>query len=541
MRISAGLPERVTPAASPLRRVISGALLASVVLLACSSEGPGRRETPNDPNPQGQGGSTPPPPPGAGGMTGAPPVMIETGGGGGKPPVQACASETTPAVPAPLDIYLMLDISRSMLDASGGGEQKWAAVKSAITSFLTDPSSSGISVGIQYFPLRKPGVPAQCTTSGECGDAGPCFLKWCTTFRLDVPGGFAICDTDEDCRAIPASVDYGPCSQNTCAADVARSCTTDEDCYESVARDFGPCEPFGQCENDRSLLCPYIGEPCGMAPDGTDRGMCVEPGPSVCFHGTECGSAAYGTPAVPIGPLPDTAETLLASIEAQVPDGDTPSGPALAGAIAHAREFANQNPGHTVVTVLATDGLPTECLADDATFSGTVPTADLVWETAGIAAEGFEGTPSIPTFVIGVFSSTDTSAPENLALIAEAGGSGEPRIVDAGGDVTQQFLEALNAIRRSRLACEYQIPMPESGESLNYFAVNVEVVDGDAVTPLYYVGSPDRCDVQGGWYYDDHTGTAPTKILVCPSNCDAFQSTTAGSVQIKLGCETIVL
>ena len=72
-------------------------------------------------------------------------------------------------------------------------------------------------------------------------------------------------------------------------------------------------------------------------------------------------------------------------------------------------------------------------------------------------------------------------------------------------------------------------------------AVNVEFNDNGAAQTLYYVGSADRCTPEkGGWYYDDTSATAPTKILICPSTCNAFQSLAAGSVAIKLGCRTMI-
>ena len=196
-----------------------------------------------------------------------------------------------------------------------------------------------------------------------------------------------------------------------------------------------------------------------------------------------------------------------------------------------------------VVAVLATDGLPTECLPDDIRFSATRSPDDLVSEVAGIAAEGVQGLPSIPTFVIGVFASTDQAAPANLERIAQAGGTETAQMVDTAGDVSQQFLAALNAVRGSRLQCEFLIPdrSAESSGKLDYFMVNVVYVDGEKRTNLPYVGQLERCDpVQGGWYYDDGAGVAPTKILVCPSNCEAFQNS-SGSIQIALGCETLIL
>jgi hypothetical protein len=213
----------------------------------------------------------------------------------------------------------------------------------------------------------------------------------------------------------------------------------------------------------------------------------------------------------------------------------------LRGAIAHAREWAIAHPERTVVAVLATDGLPTECLPDDVSFTRTTSLETLVNEVAAVAAHGVQSTPSIPTFVIGVFAASDAQAPANLERMAQAGGTTKAQIVDTAGDVTQQFLTALNAVRASRLACEFQIPQPTDGAKLNYFEVNVVHRNGASVTPLFYVGTPDRCDAQtGGWYYDDLRGEAPSKILVCPQTCAGFQDT-RGSVEIQLGCATVVL
>jgi hypothetical protein len=70
--------------------------------------------------------------------------------------------------------------------------------------------------------------------------------------------------------------------------------------------------------------------------------------------------------------------------------------------------------------------------------------------------------------------------------------------------------------------------------------VNVEFDDAGTTKTLFYVGTPDRCPAEGGWYYDDTSAKAPTKIMVCPSTCNAFQSLDAGSVQVKLGCRTMI-
>ena len=85
-----------------------------------------------------------------------------------------------------------------------------------------------------------------------------------------------------------------------------------------------------------------------------------------------------------IAQLGAAAGALDAAMAAMVPWGNTPTAPAVQGAINHARTSAAGNPGHASVAVLATDGLPTECSP---------------WSIPGIAqlaAAGLTGTPKVP-------------------------------------------------------------------------------------------------------------------------------------------------
>jgi hypothetical protein len=144
--------------------------------------------------------------------------------------------------------------------------------------------------------------------------------------------------------------------------------------------------------------------------------------------------------------------------------------------------------------------------------------------------------------VIGVFPPGTAMAQENLDTIAVAGGTEQAFIIDTSQDVAAQFLEALNSIRGTKLVCEFQVPEAPAGETLDYDGnVTVQFTLDGSTEVLPYVESPDGCGLtQGGWYYDVDPagGDTPTKILVCPSTCDAFQDTAGGEVEIQLGCET---
>jgi hypothetical protein len=143
--------------------------------------------------------------------------------------------------------------------------------------------------------------------------------------------------------------------------------------------------------------------------------------------------------------------------------------------------------------------------------------------------------------VIGVASAGDLDSPDNLAAIADSGGSGAPLFVDAAGDVTTQFLDALNTIRRTVLTCEFQIPAPPEGETLDFGKVNLQFSDGTSTRDLGYVSSSDLCSAtDDAWYYDHDpaTGEQPTKIVVCPSVCSDFKASVNGVVNLQIGCET---
>jgi hypothetical protein len=428
-------------------------------------------------------------------------ALIGAGGIG-----DSCAAQVSTAKLVPLDMYIMLDVSSSMLDLTATNVSKWDAVKSALETFLNDGASAGLGVGLQYFPISKPNAPTSCNSDAQCtGGTGPCFLKWC--YQAAVQLGVVPCESTADCQL---------------------------DVPGTLMHDFGPCVTVAQCSKNADYICSMPGAACGNDPTlGTSLGNCAAMPPSLCEHTASCDIPTYATPAVPIAPLPGSAAAITMSINSTTPNGTTPTGPALSGAIQEATAWAKAHPDHRVVTLLATDGLPTECTPTD------------INQVGAIAAQGVAATPSIDTFVIGVFGPDDVAqgAPGNLDTIAQDGGTTSAFIVDTTKDVTTQFLAALDAIRGGKLDCAFQIPQPDDGQTLVYTEVNVQVSStGQPETRLYYVGSVDKCDPKtGGWYYDtDPNVTPPSKIITCPASCTAFQAATDASVEIALGCMTEV-
>ncbi|MBN2530005.1 MAG: hypothetical protein JXR76_26685 [Deltaproteobacteria bacterium] len=121
-------------------------------------------------------------------------------------------------------------------------------------------------------------------------------------------------------------------------------------------------------------------------------------------------------------------------------------------------------------------------------------------------------------------------------LVAMTGG--------VSGDLCEQdfnpVFEALGSsvIASSKINCEWEIPAPPTGETLDAGLVNVEF--SSQITAPYVIGNipaADRCaDVEHGWYYDNPA--APTQIKVCPNTCTWFQSEADAHLTIQFGCET---
>ena len=470
--------------------VLSGSL-ALLVGSACGSSGGSSFEEGGDGGP-GSSGFDP------GSSSGTSGNIGSSGGGSSSGDLGTCAAETQTAKQLPLDIHIMLDASGSMMEQTTGGTTKWAAIKTALNGFIGDPKSAGIGVGLQIFPIKHPGAPTSCTTNAQCTvggvNLGRCFLKACAPASANDP--LRSCDTAADCPGGAACRSLGQCRQGIF---VTGNCLVGDPTYGSCL--------VGNCQAISEATC----------------------------DGVECVVPNYSSARVPIAALPGNASALTSTINSlpnPPQDALTPTAAAVQGGLAYSKQFASANPGHAVVMVLATDGLPTRCAPLD------IP------GIAALAAGGVSGSPSIKTFVIGVFSDAQKAqATANLNAIAAGGGTTNAFIVSTAGNVTQQFQQALEAIRGQALPCEYAVPKPEAGTP-DYEKVNVQYTDGAGQQSILgYKASAQACDAAGGWYYDVSPagGAEPTKIILCPATCDAVKKGTgAAKVDVLLGCKTIV-
>lgn len=429
---------------------------------------------------------------GSSGFTGSSSGSIggSSGSSGDIDELAACATETLKGEALPLDIHIMLDASGSMMGEVQGNKTKWTAVKDALKGFIGDPNSAGVGVGLQIFPIVHAGAPAQCTQDADCPTGfGSCILKACDYSAF---GALLPCDAASDC---PGSAACLPIYE-----------------YKSGPNNFN-CLLGATTAN---LVCP-----------GGAKAITT----SQCGK-KECFADDYDDARIPIGMLPGAAGTLTSNIDS-IPNplntALTPTSVAVTGGITYAKAYKAQNPGHAVVLVLATDGLPTRCSP---------------YESSAIAALAAAGLPDVKTFVVGVFSPVEqATAKANLDAIAKGGGTNQAFIVSTGGNVTADFQKAMDQIRGAALPCDYNVPKPQSGTP-DYGRVNVKFTKGDgtaSVFPQSKTGAA-GCDAGGGWYYDvDPASGTPTKITLCPASCDAVKASGSGSkVDVLLGCQTIV-
>ncbi len=443
---------------------------------------------------------------GAAGTTG--PGGTGSGSGGNTGTGGGCASDSVGAELVPLDLYFLMDSSKSMLDPTGAGSSKWMAVNAAFGTFFGDAGSAGLAVALKYFPDVQAGPPATCTVDGECMVGGT---------------SYGACDRRKTCVGMtssttavsPLCLNASTCGSQGC--ELIKICGTNSYCAEgpSVA-------PMNAC----AAACTTFSGYCHL------RDICT---------GTK-----YATPDVPMMALPAGASALSASLSGRTPDGYTPTGPALTGAVAYAKQRLVSTPDHRVAIVLVTDGLPggflpgfppTECAPSDvATIAST------------IVMPAATAKPGIPTFVVGIFNPATNEgmmAPGNLMTLAQAGGTGNPVIIDVTqGDVTQKLRDALKQVQSKAIACTYKIPPPRSGSlGIDFGKVNVNFTTGAGASEIIPKTSKAACDARGGWYYDVEKSdtTTPSEIHACDATCQRLQQDVDGHVVIQLGCMTITI
>ncbi len=411
-----------------------------------------------------------------------------------RPPTsgEMCVDEAIRSELVPLDLLLVMDASGSM-NLMVGNRSRWQLVTEALSNFMRDPRSMGLGVGFQTFPFTI--HEKACTSNADCGGSDSATGRECARPSLCIGPG-----------VLPAT---------------ARTCDpNDAYCPDAGTR----CVPSGRCSAS-SMRCVNLGEIC---PGAGPNDICDDP-PLVCKLPIDsCLAADYQRPRVPIGILPAAMPAVTQGLSAVRPAGNTPIAAAFAGATEYLQRHLADHPDRRAALVLATDASPSGCQSDD------------IETVAAVVAAARAGQPAISTYVIGAVSPGDAIRGSAATLLAQAGGTIQPFILnDSAADLGNRFLEALNAIRGSALPCELRIPRPSTG-TIDFNKVNVRFTGLAGLEDLLYVADANRCDpATGGWYYDvDPASATPSTVRVCEATCRRFASEGGGTIELRFGCRT---
>lgn len=427
-----------------------------------------------------------------------------------------CARETYEGERTPVNLYLLLDASGSMVVPISleqpytlDSQSQWDAVRSAVVSFIEAPESSGLNLALNYFPLQ--GARSDCNQFGMC-DAAQCITTICDIGYFVFGEAF-------------------PCSSN---ADCGYVLEDDGELFVET------CVLPGRCSDSPFQLC---------IDDSRCADECVQASSGICPGTVDCAPQGYEAPAVDLSALPGGGAALVNSLLMREPDpfATTPTQIALQGAYTRVAEWTADAPDTKSLVVLATDGQPLGCAAgatvEEAIAQAQQATLDTIEQAR---AEG------IDTFVIGVVPDVDGIPPEAQAealpfvqelraaldRMAESGGTEQAFTVSINDDAADAFVAALTAIRGQVLPCEYRIPELEQG-GVDFDKLNVEF-NG---TTIPKVASPGSCDdAQDAWHYDvGDDASDPTSVVLCPSTCERAGSGETTRVDVVLGCQTVIV
>jgi hypothetical protein len=122
-------------------------------------------------------------------------------------------------------------------------------------------------------------------------------------------------------------------------------------------------------------------------------------------------------------------------------------------------------------------------------------------------------------------------------LVTQTGG--------VAGDLCTQMFDpvfdelAMDVVTKAAVACDWPIPPPPAGQTLDRDKINVNFTQPDGtVVALGRIPQGEECNDREGWHYDDDA--APTTVISCPASCQRFQAT-GGRVDVLFGCQGMLV
>ena len=242
---------------------------------------------------------------------------------------------------------------------------------------------------------------------------------------------------------------------------------------------------------------------------------------------------------VAVQPSADAAGPIEDALTAVVPGGGTPTAAALSEALDYFYDEGSALAGDKFV-VLVTDGGPTcsdaaSCGVDACTVNmeeaaspGTFPACDQNFnccegfpaacldDDATVAVIEALADEDVKTIVV---SLAETTAYDQVfTQMALAGNAGDYDSVNGSG-----LSDLLSSISRELAAsCTLRLDSPQNPDTVNV------IIDGEVVA----------LDPDNGWVWD--TSTSPPSVLLVGDACDYVTNDATPSVQILLGCPTLV-
>ncbi len=309
-----------------------------------------------------------------------------------------------------------------------------------------------------------------------------------------------------------------------CAASSEQATTTPVNLYVMFDKSatMGPLKTSTKWSGARNGLAKFVKDPASA---GLRIALNFYPRPPDSTPA--CDQPAYRTPRVPFDVLPKNADPLIAAIDAENPDGfDTPTYPALGGALLSSIDEVKVRPGESGAVLMITDGEPN---GPPGMCAGVDPTDPKV--IAQLASVGLSK--GIKTFVVLLPGVTRF---DEMNSIAAAGGTTAAILATNASFVEQQFADALATVRGRALPCDFLIPTKVTKGEVNPALVNVQYTKGGTTSAATLPQDP-TC-AGPGWKYDDPAN--PTRIVLCPSTCAEVRADFKAKVDILLGCRTIV-
>jgi hypothetical protein len=99
-------------------------------------------------------------------------------------------------------------------------------------------------------------------------------------------------------------------------------------------------------------------------------------------------------------------------------------------------------------------------------------------------------------------------------------------------DFSEALRDALGTIVGQVLACDYEVPLPPEGETVDLDEVVMVIWPGGA-NPIQILRNDDP-NCEQGWYVD--ASTDPARVLLCSRTCEVAQSDPQAHIELLYGC-----